>query len=186
MRFCMKEKMKVQKTTNWVVIIQFMLGNKILFSEVLLSRYVIIQKLGWGHFSTVWLSRDFKYDTYVAVKIQKSSPQYMEAALDEVEILQKVAEKVHCKEWNDDLKNYYKDVILLKQKKQIFPLEDTHVLQLLNAFVHKTPYGNHFCMVFEILGVNLLEIIKKYDYKGVFKYKIRFLLTYARKQLNRL
>ena len=26
--------------------------------EVLLDRYVIIQKLGWGHFSTVWLSKD--------------------------------------------------------------------------------------------------------------------------------
>jgi serine/threonine-protein kinase SRPK3 len=31
----------------------------------------------------------------------------------------------------------------------------------------KGPYGDHFCMVFEILGVNLLELIKRYDYKGV-------------------
>ena len=37
--------------------------------EVLVNRYVIIQKLGWGHFSTVWLSKDIKYDTYVALKI---------------------------------------------------------------------------------------------------------------------
>ena len=37
--------------------------------EVLVGRYVIIQKLGWGHFSTVWLSKDLKYNTYVAVKI---------------------------------------------------------------------------------------------------------------------
>jgi len=37
----------------------------------------------------------------------------------------------------------------------------------LNCFLHKTFYGEHFCMVFEILGVNLLEIIKRYDYKGV-------------------
>ena len=29
------------------------------------------------------------------------------------------------------------------------------------------PYGDHFCMVFEILGVNLLELIKRYNYKGV-------------------
>ena len=58
--------------------------------EVLINRYVVIQKLGWGHFSTVWLCKDFKFDTYVAVKIQKSSPHYMEAAFDEVEILQKI------------------------------------------------------------------------------------------------
>ena len=37
--------------------------------EVLVDRYVIIQKLGWGHFSTVWLAKDIKYDTYVALKI---------------------------------------------------------------------------------------------------------------------
>jgi len=27
--------------------------------------------------------------------------------------------------------------------------------------------GNHFCFIFEILGVNLLEIIKRYNYKGI-------------------
>ena len=46
----------------------------------MIKRYVIIQKLGWGHFSTVWLAKDFKYDTYVAIKIQKSAPHYMDAA----------------------------------------------------------------------------------------------------------
>jgi serine/threonine-protein kinase SRPK3 len=35
----------------------------------------------------VWLSRDFKYDTYVAVKVQKSAEHYIEAAYDEVEVL---------------------------------------------------------------------------------------------------
>ncbi len=55
--------------------------------EILLKRYVIIQKLGWGHFSTVWLAKDFKYNTYVAIKIQKSGINYMESAFDEVEIL---------------------------------------------------------------------------------------------------
>jgi serine/threonine-protein kinase SRPK3 len=27
--------------------------------------------------------------------------------------------------------------------------------------------GGHFVMVFEILGVNLLEIMKRYDYRGI-------------------
>lgn len=49
----------------------------------------------------------------------------------------------------------------------ISPQDDSHVVQLLNSFVHKAPYGSHFCMVFEILGVNLLEIIKRYEFKGV-------------------
>ncbi len=25
------------------------------------SRYVVVRKLGWGHFSTVWLAKDQKY-----------------------------------------------------------------------------------------------------------------------------
>jgi len=52
--------------------------------EVLINRYVLIQKLGWGHFSTVWLAKDFKYGNYAAVKIMKSSPHYLEASYDEV------------------------------------------------------------------------------------------------------
>jgi serine/threonine-protein kinase SRPK3 len=59
--------------------------------EILLDRYVIIQKLGWGHFSTVWLTKDLKYDSYVALKVQKSAQHYLEAAYDEVEILDQVA-----------------------------------------------------------------------------------------------
>lgn len=59
--------------------------------EILANRYVVIEKLGWGHFATVWLCKDFKHHTHVAVKIQKSSPNYTQAALDEVEVLQKVS-----------------------------------------------------------------------------------------------
>ncbi len=40
-------------------------------------------------------------------------------------------------------------------------------MQLLNSFIHSGPNGQHFIMVFEILGVNLLEIMKRYDYKGI-------------------
>jgi serine/threonine-protein kinase SRPK3 len=56
--------------------------------EVYLHRYLIMQKLGWGHFSTVWLAKDLKYNTFVAIKIQKSANHSLEAAYDEVEILQ--------------------------------------------------------------------------------------------------
>lgn len=38
---------------------------------------------------------------------------------------------------------------------------------LLNSFMYDGPNGKHFIMVFEILGVNLLEIMKRYDYKGI-------------------
>lgn len=45
--------------------------------------------------------------------------------------------------------------------------DSCHCIQLLNSFVHFGPNGKHFVMVFEILGVNLLEIIKRYNYRGI-------------------
>ena len=129
--------------------------------EILNGRYVILQKLGWGHFSTVWLARDVKYDTYVAIKLQKSAPHFLETAFDEVEILQEAVKHAKDKKWLDELKRFYKG------KKLKFSRDDCHVVQLLNAFIFTGDYGRHFCMVFEILGVNLLEIIKRYDYKGI-------------------
>ncbi|CAK65421.1 unnamed protein product (macronuclear) [Paramecium tetraurelia] len=129
--------------------------------EVLLNRYVVIQKLGWGRFSTVWLAKDFKYDSYVAIKILKSSPNQQETAYDEVEILYKIAQNVQNPVWIQSLKEYYAD-----QGRTSFNRDDTHTVQLLNSFLYKGPYGYHFCMVFEILGVNLLEIIKQYEFRG--------------------
>lgn len=129
--------------------------------EVLNGRYVILQKLGWGHFSTVWLSRDVKYNTYVAIKIQKNASHYLEAAFDEVEILQRAVKETQNPEWIKDIKEIY------GRKGNEVDVDDCHVVQLLNGFIYQGPYGKHFCMVFEILGVNLLEIIKRYEYKGI-------------------
>jgi serine/threonine-protein kinase SRPK3 len=143
--------------------IQFTWGTRLnLRSEVLIDRYVIMQKLGWGHFSTVWLARDFKYGTYVAIKVQKSASHYLDAAYDEVELLQKAAKLSTSDEWRERLKTIHG-----KDNPRQYTRDDCHVVQLLNAFIYRGPYGHHFCMIFEILGVNLLEIIKRYQYKGV-------------------
>ncbi|KAH9327155.1 hypothetical protein KI387_007333, partial [Taxus chinensis] len=105
------------------------------------GRYVVQSKLGWGHFSTVWLAWDIKDNRYVALKVQKSAQHYTEAAIDEIKILQQIAE-------ND-----------ADDKKC--------VVKLLDHFKHTGPNGQHVCMVFEFLGDNLLTLIKYYDYKGM-------------------
>ena len=135
--------------------------HPVFVGECLIGRYVVLQKLGWGHFSTVWLCKDIKFSTYVAIKIQKSASHYLEAAFDEVEILQKAVKHSETKEWFKDLNNLDED------RRNDYTREDCYTVQLLNAFIYQGPYGKHFCMVFEILGVNLLEIIKRYKYKGI-------------------
>lgn len=54
------------------------------------KRYVVIRKLGWGAFSTVWLCFDTKYDDYVAIKIVKSERLYRESALEEIQMLSEI------------------------------------------------------------------------------------------------
>ena len=41
------------------------------------------------------------------------------------------------------------------------------VVKLLDSFEHDGPNGRHVCMAFEVLGDNLLALIKRYDYRGV-------------------
>ena len=133
--------------------------------EILLERYVIMQKLGFGHFSTAWLALDSKYGNYVCIKIQKSENRYIWAAYDEVEILQELSKHYYDKEWIKSLEEYYKDEP--EKLKNIHKKENSHVVQLLNSFIYYGQNGKHFCMVFEVMGVTLLEIIKKYNYKGI-------------------
>ena len=67
--------------------------------EILLDRYIIMQKLGYGHFSTAWLALDNNNGNYVAIKVQKSDKRYIQVAYDEREILQSLSKKNFDKEW---------------------------------------------------------------------------------------
>mmetsp|Transcript_5715 Transcript_5715/g.5892 ORF Transcript_5715/g.5892 Transcript_5715/m.5892 type:complete len:694 (-) Transcript_5715:65-2146(-) len=133
--------------------------------EIYLNRYMVIQKLGWGHFSTVWLSKDLKFNTFVALKIQKSSQHYLDAAYDEVEILQELDKHNYEEAWVNSVRDYWNDQP--EKTKNGITMNHSQVVQLLNSFIHHGPNGRHFCMVFEIMGVTLLEIIKRYNYTGI-------------------
>ena len=106
----------------------------------MIERYVVVQKLGWGHFSTVWLARDTMYNTYVALKVQKSASHYQEAAYDEVEILDVVAARAFDKDWVKDVDRIKANEPEYK-KKGGYSMEDCHTVQLLNSFLHNGPNG---------------------------------------------
>jgi serine/threonine-protein kinase SRPK3 len=52
-----------------------------------------------------------------------------------------------------------------------------HVVELLNHFTRAGPHGKHVCMVFEVLGDNLLTLINHYKYQGM---PLRFVKQVAR------
>ncbi|KAK8157068.1 serine/threonine-protein kinase SRPK2 [Phyllosticta citrichinensis] len=107
------------------------------------GKYTVVRKLGWGHFSTVWLSRDNTTTKHVALKVVRSAAHYTETALDEIKLLNRVVEA------NKDHPGR------------------KHVVSLLDSFNHKGPNGIHVCMVFEVLGENLLGLIKKWNHRGI-------------------
>ncbi|OMJ69572.1 hypothetical protein SteCoe_32661 [Stentor coeruleus] len=134
--------------------------------DMFLNRYVVVQKLGWGHFSTVWLCKDTSHGTYVAMKVQKSAPNYTEAALDEIDLLLKISQNYKEPLWVQAVKQYHKEDHDQIQKHGV-SINHCYVVQLLNTFSHTGINGTHICLVFEVLGVNLLEIIKFYQYQGI-------------------
>ncbi|KAI5282770.1 serine/threonine protein kinase, CMGC group [Ascosphaera aggregata] len=107
------------------------------------GRYVVLRKLGWGHFSTVWLSRDNHSGSHVALKVVRSAAHYTETAIDEIKLLNRINEAAPDHPGRK------------------------HVVSLLDSFEHKGPNGTHVCMVFEVLGENLLGLIKRWNHRGI-------------------
>jgi len=107
------------------------------------NRYHVIRKLGWGHFSTVWLCWDLQDKKFVALKVVKSASHYTETALDEIKLLKCVRET----DENDALRE--------------------RTVMLLDDFKISGVNGTHVCMVFEVLGHNLLKFIIRNNYQGM-------------------
>ncbi|KAF8213454.1 kinase-like domain-containing protein [Mycena galopus ATCC 62051] len=104
-----------------------------------LGRYRVLRKLGWGHFSTVWLVKDtesvtaslpafrpafispvsVRLNRHSALKVVKSAGRYAETARDEIKLLS------------------------------------------------QGPEASHICIVFEPLGEHLLALIERNKRKGV-------------------
>lgn len=134
------------------------------------GQYLVIRKLGWGHFSTVWLVQDQRQVTsaaaatvsqkrkqrkfgltitlnrtlkHFAMKVQKSAKHYREAALDEIQLSERVA------------------------KADPNALGAQYVTAIVDHFSIDGPNGNHVCMIFEVLGENLLELLRKSHHEGL-------------------
>ena len=80
---------------------------------------------------------------HVALKVVKSDGHYTETALDEIQLLQRVVNSSPSHPGR------------------------CHVVGLIDNFRHTGPNGSHVCMVFEVLGENLLGLIKRYQHRGV-------------------
>lgn len=91
----------------------------------------------------------------------RSDKRYLEHGYDEEILCRIVSENFNNKDWVHSVKCYMKDPNLNVTRAHC------HCIQTYDWFFHEGLNGRHFCMTFEVLGKNLLSLIKRYNFSGI-------------------
>ena len=118
------------------------------------NRYLILDVLGQGTFGQVVKCQNLKTQEVVAVKVVKNKTAYFNQSMMEVSVL---------------------DLLNGRMDKN----DDHHILRLKDTFIHR----QHLCLVFELLSVNLYELIKQNQFRGLSTTLVR---VFAQQLLNAL
>lgn len=106
---------------------------------VLNSKYIPLKYLGRGTFSQVWLVYDLANDRYLAMKCVK--PKYFRYSKDEIKIMHEITKSD--------------------------PDNKQQIMHMYDFFVYNEGDDRIMCMLFEVLGSELMKLMKKYNYKGL-------------------
>ncbi|XP_055376726.1 SRSF protein kinase 1-like [Condylostylus longicornis] len=136
--------------------------HPITIGDVFDDRFRVVRKLGWGHFSTVWLCRDTLDEKYVALKVVKSAPHYSETAADEIRLLKAIRDA----DPNDPKRE--------------------RIIRLFTHFTVRGVNGYHHCLVFEALGCSLYKLIVKNNYQGLALHQVRVIIKQVLEGLDYL
>ena len=145
-----------------------------------IGQWRIVQKLGWGHFSTVWLAQQKSQDNtkqFAALKVCF----FLRAPISRIVCgvqgrAKKFTRLLYAKiitQVQKSAEHYTqaaKDEIMLLEMMNHTPIEETgrlFVVRLIESLMHEGPYGVHAVLAFEVLGDNLLTLIKHWNYQGI-------------------
>ncbi|KAJ3159359.1 hypothetical protein HK101_001072 [Irineochytrium annulatum] len=109
----------------------------------------MLRRLGRGQFSTVYLAKDTDDagGRKVALKIIKSANEFMEAAMDEIGLL-------------DNVRGYAKDLVDDDEGRKQGAFA-SRLVTFHDWFWLEGPNGRHIVMSFEPLGPNLLTVLRR-------------------------
>lgn len=101
-------------------------------------------------------------EKYVALKVVKSAPHYIETAADEIRLLEAI-----------------RDADPLDMKRE-------RIVRLMNHFTVRGVNGVHTCLVFEALGCSLYKLIVKNNYQGLAIAQVRNIIKQVLEGLDYL
>ncbi|KAL4244619.1 protein kinase superfamily protein [Abortiporus biennis] len=110
--------------------------HRVSIGEVFNQRYRAIEKIGWGLYSTVWAVEDMLTQTRVAMKVLVSELTSDTTGWDERGIM------VTLRSRNPEAPGY------------------RHICRLLDDFIVVGPNGSHICLITELMGPTVSDIIK--------------------------
>uniref|UniRef100_A0A0D6R4L1 Protein kinase domain-containing protein n=1 Tax=Araucaria cunninghamii TaxID=56994 RepID=A0A0D6R4L1_ARACU len=128
--------------------------NAVLLNADTSCRYIVKDLLGQGTFGQVAKCWVPEMNNFVAVKVIKNQPAYYHQALVEISILNML-------------------------NKKFDPEDKHHIVRVLDHFVCQ----RHLCIAFEMLGVNLFELLKLNQYRGI---SLNLLRLFAKQILDAL
>ena len=107
------------------------------------DRYIVEHKLGYGTTSTVWLAHDLQEQRYVALKIYLADmPTDVDGEVPDVTFLR-------------HLHRYRRE-----QTRRGTPPLWSHFPMVLDKFMVHGPNGGHVCLVMEVLGGRLCDMLE--------------------------
>ncbi|XP_019872741.1 SRSF protein kinase 3 isoform X2 [Aethina tumida] len=113
--------------------------------DILDGCWKVCRKLGFGHFSTVWLCKNiFNIEPkYVAIKICKSALMFAAVAQDEIRLLS------HTKNMAPGHKGF------------------SRIVQMIDTFKITAENGVHTAIALESMGPSLLHLIIQSEFRGI-------------------
>ncbi|EGG23072.1 protein serine/threonine kinase [Cavenderia fasciculata] len=117
------------------------------------QRFKVLDSLGQGTFGQVVKCQNIDTNELVAVKILKNKPAYHHQGGIEVQMLRLVRSLIYPN-------TLHRRSML---NTQYDPEDKSNLLRLLDDFI----FQDHLCIVFELLSVNLFELIKQNNFRGL-------------------